>query len=121
LVQYKSRQEAKTSIANYLECYYNKKRRHLAINYNIPEEYGGITKCRLEMCPRKYTSLSISFYHLIPPKIFLALTKSLNLCNPIHITVGPGSSSFLLLRYPPNWAIKFNMSFNVIGISGGFL
>jgi putative transposase len=37
--KYKSRQEAKTSIANYIECYYNKKRRHSAINYNIPEEY----------------------------------------------------------------------------------
>ena len=37
--KYKSRQEVKTSIANYIECYYNKKRRHSAIGYNIPEEY----------------------------------------------------------------------------------
>lgn len=37
--KYKSREEAKTSIASYIECYYNRKRRHSAINYCIPEEY----------------------------------------------------------------------------------
>ena len=37
--KYKTRQEAKSSIASYIECYYNKKRRHSGINYHIPEEY----------------------------------------------------------------------------------
>lgn len=44
--KYKTRQEAKTSIANYIECYYNKKRRHSAINYCIPEEYELLQKVR---------------------------------------------------------------------------
>lgn len=37
--KYKTKQEAKSSIASYIECYYNRKRRHSAINYCIPEEY----------------------------------------------------------------------------------
>ena len=37
--KYKTKQEAKSSIASYIECYYNKKRRHSGINYCIPEEY----------------------------------------------------------------------------------
>ena len=37
--KYNTRQQAKSSIASYIECYYNKKRRHSGINYYIPEEY----------------------------------------------------------------------------------
>jgi transposase InsO family protein len=31
-----SKNEASSSIAYYIEAYYNRKRRHSAINYNIP-------------------------------------------------------------------------------------
>ena len=37
--QYKTREEAKTSIVEYMECYYNKKRRHSAISYLTPERW----------------------------------------------------------------------------------
>ena len=40
---YETRQIARTSIVDYIECYYNRKRRHSAINYMIPyqmEEQG---------------------------------------------------------------------------------
>lgn len=43
-MKYKSREEAKTSIAGYIECYYNRKRRHSAINYCIPEEYDNLMR-----------------------------------------------------------------------------
>ncbi|MBM3467252.1 MAG: IS3 family transposase [Alphaproteobacteria bacterium] len=33
---YRSKNEASSSIAYYIEAYYNRKRRHSAINYNIP-------------------------------------------------------------------------------------
>jgi len=36
---YETREAAKSSIVNYIECYYNRKRRHSAINYMIPEEF----------------------------------------------------------------------------------
>jgi len=42
--KYKSREEAKTSIASYIECYYNRKRRHSSINYCIPEEYDNLMR-----------------------------------------------------------------------------
>lgn len=35
---YQTREEAKTSIVEYIECYYNRKRRHSAIGYKIPIE-----------------------------------------------------------------------------------
>lgn len=35
---YETREEARTSIVEYLECYYNRQRRHSAINYRIPAE-----------------------------------------------------------------------------------
>jgi len=37
--RYETREGAKTSIVEYLECYYNRKRRHSAINYQIPAEF----------------------------------------------------------------------------------
>jgi transposase InsO family protein len=37
-INYETREIAKTSIVDYIECYYNKKRRHSAINYSIPSE-----------------------------------------------------------------------------------
>jgi putative transposase len=36
---YKTREIARLSIAEYIECYYNRKRRHSAISYMTPEEY----------------------------------------------------------------------------------
>jgi putative transposase len=36
---YKTREKAKSSIVEYMECYYNRKRRHSAINYMIPEQF----------------------------------------------------------------------------------
>jgi len=36
---YTTREEAKQSIFEYIELYYNKRRRHSAIGYNIPEEF----------------------------------------------------------------------------------
>lgn len=37
--KYETREIAKTSIVEYMECYYNRKRRHSAINYRIPAEF----------------------------------------------------------------------------------
>ena len=37
--RYETRGIAKTSIVEYIECYYNRKRRHSAINYMIPAEF----------------------------------------------------------------------------------
>jgi transposase InsO family protein len=37
--KYETREIAKTSIVEYIECYYNRKRRHSAINYMIPAEF----------------------------------------------------------------------------------
>ena len=37
--KYETREVAKTSIVEYIECYYNRKRRHSAINYRIPAEF----------------------------------------------------------------------------------
>ena len=37
--KYKTRQEAKLSIAYYIEAYYNRRRLHSAIDYNTPEGY----------------------------------------------------------------------------------
>ena len=34
--RYETRKKAKTSIVEYLECYYNRRRRHSAINYRPP-------------------------------------------------------------------------------------
>lgn len=36
---YKTREEAKTSIVEYIECYYNRKRKHSAVNYLTPEQF----------------------------------------------------------------------------------
>ena len=36
---YQTREIAKSSIVEYIECYYNRKRRHSAINYKIPHFY----------------------------------------------------------------------------------
>lgn len=35
---YETREIAKTSIVEYIECYYNRKRRHSSINYMFPEQ-----------------------------------------------------------------------------------
>jgi len=37
--RYETREIGKTSIVEYIECYYNRKRRHSAINYMIPAEF----------------------------------------------------------------------------------
>lgn len=37
--RYETREIAKTSIVEYIECYYNRKRRHSAINYMIPADF----------------------------------------------------------------------------------
>ena len=36
--QYQTREEAKSSLIDYIECYYNRKRRHSAIDYQYPIE-----------------------------------------------------------------------------------
>ena len=41
---YQTREEARRSIFNYIECYYNKKRRHSSINYVTPDEFEGNMK-----------------------------------------------------------------------------
>lgn len=33
---YQTREDARTSIVEYIECYYNRKRRHSSIDYGIP-------------------------------------------------------------------------------------
>ncbi len=48
--QYKSRKEAKASIFEYIECYYNTKRIHSTLDYCTPKEYlkkyyAGLKKC----------------------------------------------------------------------------
>lgn len=42
--QYQSREEAEISIFDYIECFYNRKRRHSALNYLSPEEFENNTK-----------------------------------------------------------------------------
>jgi len=37
--QYQSRKEAELSIFDYIECFYNRKRRHSALNYLSPEQF----------------------------------------------------------------------------------
>lgn len=37
--RYETGEIATTSIVEYIECYYNRKRRHSAINYMIPAEF----------------------------------------------------------------------------------
>ena len=37
--RYETRERAKTSIVEYLECYYNRRHRHSAISYQIPAEF----------------------------------------------------------------------------------
>ena len=37
--QYQSRKEAELSIFEYIECFYNRKRRHSSLNYLSPEEF----------------------------------------------------------------------------------
>jgi putative transposase len=36
---YENREIAKTSIVEYMECYYNRKRRHSAIHYMTPNDF----------------------------------------------------------------------------------
>jgi transposase InsO family protein len=37
--EYQTREEARQSIFKYIECWYNRKRRHSAIGYKSPEEF----------------------------------------------------------------------------------
>ncbi len=37
--KYRTREEARQSIFKYIECWYNRKRRHSAIGYKSPEEF----------------------------------------------------------------------------------
>jgi transposase InsO family protein len=50
VAKYKSRKEAKASIFEYIECYYNIKRIHSTLDYYTPKEYleryyVGLKKC----------------------------------------------------------------------------
>lgn len=42
---YRTREEAKTSIDEYVECYYNQKRSHSSIDYNTLVQFEEILHC----------------------------------------------------------------------------
>ncbi len=42
--QYQTRKEAEISIFEYIECFYNRRRRHSALNYRSPEQFESIQK-----------------------------------------------------------------------------
>jgi len=49
---YKTREEAKSSIFEYIEAYYNTKRKHSYINYMTPNQFEGIMKNEIQKCPK---------------------------------------------------------------------
>lgn len=49
---YKTREEAKSSIFEYIEAYYNTKRKHSTINYMTPNQFEGIMKNEVQKCPK---------------------------------------------------------------------
>lgn len=49
---YKTREEAKSSIFEYIEAYYNTKRKHSTINYMTPNQFEDIMKNGVQNCPK---------------------------------------------------------------------
>jgi len=49
---YKTREEAKSSIFEYIEAYYNTKRKHSTINYMTPNQFEYIMKNEVQNCPK---------------------------------------------------------------------
>ena len=49
---YKTREEAKSSIFEYIEAYYNTKRKHSTINYMTPNQFEDIIKNEVQNCPK---------------------------------------------------------------------
>ncbi|BCD90506.1 hypothetical protein fh0823_06450 [Francisella halioticida] len=49
---YKTREEAKLSIFEYIEAYYNTKRRHSTINYMTPYQFEYIMENEVVNCPK---------------------------------------------------------------------
>ncbi|OIN83307.1 integrase core domain protein [Francisella sp. TX07-6608] len=50
--KYKTRDEAKSSIFEYIEAYYNTKRKHSTINYMTPSHFEYIMKNEVNNCPK---------------------------------------------------------------------
>ncbi|MEC9493152.1 IS3 family transposase, partial [Flexistipes sp.] len=48
--KYNTRKEARMSIFEYIECYYNSKRTHSAIEYNTPREKLELYYKEMEQC-----------------------------------------------------------------------
>ncbi len=48
---YRTREEAKSSTFEYIEAYYNTKRKHSTINYKTPREFEYMMKSQLQKCP----------------------------------------------------------------------
>jgi transposase InsO family protein len=49
---YKTREEAKSSIFEYIEAYYNTKRKHSTINYMTPNQFEYIIENEIKKCPK---------------------------------------------------------------------
>ncbi|WP_196243065.1 IS3 family transposase [Francisella tularensis] len=49
---YKTREEAKSSIFEYIEAYYNTKRKHSTINYMTPNQFEYIMENEVANCPK---------------------------------------------------------------------
>mgnify|MGYP003676245970 CR=1 FL=1 len=49
---YQTREKAKRSIFEYIESYYNTKRKHSTINYKTPKEFEFTMKSDLQKCPK---------------------------------------------------------------------
>jgi transposase InsO family protein len=50
--KYQTRDEAKSSIFEYIEAYYNAKRKHSTIHYMTPNQFEGIMKNEVQNCPK---------------------------------------------------------------------
>ena len=50
---YETREEAKSSIFEYIETYYNVERKHSTINYKTPKEFETIMESESQKCPKK--------------------------------------------------------------------
>lgn len=51
--QYQTREEAKSSIFEYIEVYYNTQRKHSTINYMTPKQFEIMMKSEPQNCPKK--------------------------------------------------------------------
>ena len=49
---YKTVEQAKSSVFEYIESYYNRKRRHSTINYKTPQQFEDIMKSVNQTCPK---------------------------------------------------------------------